>query len=218
MYPIQKELSLIASQLDKIGTTKEDQTKHLNDCFIKELQQAGILKRYDECNKKIRTQWFFQPYGIHGIAHTRRVLFLTLLIAYNESISDTDTELLCYAAMLHDVGRTNDYYDLAHGMKSWQKIEKLQLLKKIFFEEKRELLKVLIVFHAINDDIGLKKIQESKLIQNKDLAICLFRIFKDADNLDRVRLGDFNKEFLRTNSSMSLVSIAEELYTQGDWN
>jgi len=42
-------------------------------------------------------------------------------------------------------------------------------------------------------------------------------IFKDADGLDRVRLGDLNPDYLRTASAPRLLLVAHQIYFQPYW-
>ncbi|MHB8132284.1 MAG: hypothetical protein ACYDEX_25300 [Mobilitalea sp.] len=42
-------------------------------------------------------------------------------------------------------------------------------------------------------------------------SIELLKIFKDCDNLDRVRLGDLDVRYLRNQYSAKLVSVADRL-------
>lgn len=50
--------------------------------------------------------------------------------------------------------------------------------------------------------------------QPRDLphAMALTRLLKDADNLDRVRLGDLDPKFLRHDSAKDLVGFAQRLF------
>ena len=43
-------------------------------------------------------------------------------------------------------------------------------------------------------------------------ALELTRLLKDADNLDRVRLGDLNPKFLRHESARDLTGFAKRLF------
>lgn len=42
--------------------------------------------------------------------------------------------------------------------------------------------------------------------------MALTRLLKDADNLDRVRLGDLDPKFLRHDSAKDLVGFAQRLF------
>ena len=54
----------------------------------------------------------------------------------------------------------------------------------------------------------------SASFQPRDLphAMALTRLLKDADNLDRVRLGDLDPKFLRHDSAKDLVGFAQRLF------
>lgn len=148
--------------------------------------------------------------GIHGIEHTYRVLLLVIELAKLENLTNQQTKLLKFCAIFHDVGRVNDEVDYFHGQRS------IRLLKyNNFFDLKQfdqQLTKFIIENHCINDEVAIKKVDEYNLA-NKCEAIYLLKIFKDADNLDRYRIGDFDPSFLRIINSFKLIQFALELAT-----
>jgi HD domain. len=180
--------------------------------FEGELQSSGILKRYSEYTRQIDIKWFHNPSGIHALSHTRRVLLLSLLIGYLEDYSKNDRDLLGWAAVYHDIGRTNDGYDPDHGMSSYDKLIKQNLLE-LDDDQEQEILRFLIQNHAIPDQSAYKKLSHYKLT-DVDRTLKLYDAFKDADGLDRVRINDLNPEYLRTPSAHRLLLAAHQLYRQ----
>lgn len=66
-------------------------------------------------------------------------------------------------------------------------------------------------YHCIRDKEGLEAIQYEDAIQDKKRAINLLKRFKDCDGLDRVRLGDFDSKYLRTETGKRLEIVAVQL-------
>jgi hypothetical protein len=177
-----------------------------------ELEAAGIIKQYNSYSKKINNRWFHNPDGIHALGHTKRVLLLSLLISYLEKYCEEDKNLLCLASIYHDIGRINDGYDPDHGIASYNKLIKKNLLKSTNFND-QESLRFLVENHAIPDQSAYKKLN-SYNHTDSDRTLRLYDAFKDADGLDRVRIKDLNPEYLRTRSSHRLLLAAHQLYKQ----
>lgn len=180
--------------------------------FPVELRAAGILRQYYSYSQQIETEWFHNPSGVHALGHTKRVLFLSLMIGYLENYSAEDINLLCWAALYHDIGRTNDGYDPDHGIASYAQLVRKNLIL-LPDRQERESLRFLIQNHAIADQSAYKLLNRYEL-DDVDRTLRLFAAFKDADGLDRVRIGDLNPEYIRTRSAHRLLLAAHQLYKQ----
>jgi hypothetical protein len=110
------------------------------------------------------------------------------------------------AALLHDCGRTNDNNE-RHGMIGSRKVykNKNRLCSAFNLSEKdfKEIM-FLIEYHDLDDVLFNSKIGK------------LLTILKDADCLDRYRLGAYRTEFdynmLRTEEAKRLVLLAAFMY------
>ncbi len=153
---------------------------------------------------------------VHGPGHVERVMLLAALLAMEEGFSARDTELLLLAAAYHDAGRADDTRDPAHGRRS---AEMLALdsrlaprLKGLSGEERRALLGA-VEAHSLSDptreDVGARWDVDA----GPDSLFRLLAVgLKDADNLDRVRLGDMDPKHLRTPAAKELTDFAAELF------
>ncbi len=147
------------------------------------------------------------PSEIHGILHTQRVLLHLLILCDLLKLSHNEKKILCTAAMYHDLGRVHDYEDLTHGVRS----------RKIYesnVEYPSPVVSFLIEYHSRPDEDGFKEIENNpRLSGDKELVILLYNVFKDADALDRVRLGlrDLDLNYLRLPESKRLTKIARLL-------
>lgn len=150
---------------------------------------------------------------LHGVNHTRRVSFNVRLLADIDGLSEEDKKILLTAAMYHDIGRVNDDEDPSHGAYSVKKMKSRQLISE-FSEEDQELIYFLIYEHSLpkrknKEDIsGLKP-------GLKERYSTMLKYLKDADKLDRVRLGRYdglNPSRLELPTSQRLVKLAYQSY------
>lgn len=148
-----------------------------------------LLEAYDTLQEEA-----LFPSAIHGPAHIHRVLLLSALVCQGEGVGEGMVRQVFRAASYHDVGRTFDGYDVDHGARS--ALRELQAAVTAHARPDREMEAVVASFHP----------------QNLPQALELTRLLKDADNLDRVRLGDLDPWFLRHSSAKDLTGFAERLF------
>jgi len=190
------------------------QVKHLDLIRIGDLlplmQAQGLITQYYHFAGQIQTEWFHNPQGIHALSHTKRVLMLGLILAFLEQLPDQDRDLICQAAIYHDIGRITDGYDTGHGIASYQKLAEIGLLQHVPATE-QETIRFIIEKHAVADKTALKQLSKynPKGIEH---TLKLYNIFKDADGLDRVRINDLNPDYLRSPSAQKLLLLAHQLY------
>jgi hypothetical protein len=172
--------------------------------------------------------WFVRPNGfdaahtIHGLSHTRRVLIHATAIADELELSPLEREAIEFAACWHDIGRTNDGVDYYHGAKSAGKAVALGLHDGLD-PRVRELALYAITHHCGSEDHGGRAAFSVGYHEHvgaedwvwhpidPDSALWVFRVLKDADGLDRVRLGDLKVKYLRTDPARGMLDRAEQL-------
>jgi len=148
---------------------------------------------------RIEQSWFDRPdgasgaHGIHGTGHTRRVLTHALEIASALEVAAWERKAVELAAGWHDIGRTNDGVDYYHGAKSAGKVVGLGLHQGI------DAAVLEVALFAVTHHSGGEQHAESAALRTRDAdaALKVFRVLKDADALDRVRLGDLDVSYLR---------------------
>lgn len=145
---------------------------------------------------------------LHGLEHSKRVLFLSFLISEIEDLTESEEDILNQVAIYHDIGRTCDGVCLIHGTDSFNKLRSSRLLEGYELED-RESIRYIMENHSIPDNQFIS-IDEYK-IENKSRARKLLDIFKDIDALDRVRDKDLDSSFLRTEASKKLILVAYQL-------
>ena len=154
----------------------------------------------------------------HGESHTARVLANALLIAAEEMdfLSDSQIEVLAMAAVFHDCGRLGDSVETGHGKRSAEIALESEYVKTYFNGNDKKILSAIISCHDIDDENGIKYIEENVPESCKETAKLLYYILKDADALDRYRLSGYRREFdynllrLEESKRLPLVTAAME--------
>ena len=163
----------------------------------------------------VPAEWFERPdgssgaHGIHGIAHTLRVWIHAQEIAEVLGLAEWQRETLHYAALWHDIGRTHDGVDYYHGAKSAGKAQGLGLHAGVDARV-RDTALYAITHHCGDEEHGRRA---ADWLPNADGALQVFLVLKDADGLDRVRLGsdELDVRQLRFEVSREQVARAWEL-------
>lgn len=173
------------------------------------LEAKGLMQIYRVRSGELQPPYFKDPFGIHGIAHARRVLILSLILACLNNLNGEDMEILILASLYHDIGRTHNGTCFDHGRNSFIKMAGLGLAGTERGED-TEILRYVIENHCIDDREGYRSAGKYHF-SDKNRAVELLKLFKDCDNLDRVRLGDLNTGYLRNSYSPGLVKVAGRL-------
>lgn len=151
------------------------------------------------------------PSEIHGQDHIERVMLLGAMIACFKKLDAEDTRLLLTACAYHDIGRVNDRRDAAHGKRAADMLMHIPEITDGMYS--KEILYAIIAGHSCPDEsidlyMDTYEVKPERREKAKELYYCL----KDADNLDRVRLGDLDTGYLRNDISKQLVGAAKEIY------
>ena len=175
--------------------------------LISEMKKSEIYAEYIKAESFIHREHYLNADGIHGIYHTKRVLILSLCLSHIFSHCTYTRNILINASLYHDIGRTHDFADRSHGIKSYRKLRKI--LPR-FLDYDNEPIKFLIENHCL--EIEYIDFNKYKL-ENPEKIKQMLHIFKDADALDRVRLDTpFEQLILYNNESVELFEIAKYLY------
>jgi hypothetical protein len=147
-------------------------------------------------------EWYLHDStDIHGSGHAARVLVWANVIGcwMLERGVEVDLAVVHSAAALHDVRRLNDGHDLLHGHRcaTWLLDVESPALRG-FSQERRSRVAYCCQWHVPSDAEAPAMTAE---------LMCL----KDADGLDRVRLGDLDVSYLRTELARDLVKHAQFL-------
>jgi len=164
---------------------------------------------------QIPREWFVRPNGhqaadtIHGVKHTLRVWIHAQALAEVLGLVQWEREALHHATLWHDVGRTHDGADYYHGAKSAGRVVGLGLHAPLD-EFEREVALFAVTHHSGDERYAEP---DARWMPDLEAAMRVFRVLKDADALDRVRLGPYDLDVsqLRFPQSHERIDIAWEL-------
>ena len=184
--------------------------------MLKEFAQTAYGQQWITAMEQLDYSVLYKSW-LHGTGHIERVILLGALIAWREQLGESDTKLLLTACSYHDIGRINDRREDEHGRRAATMLarDKFYLHEHRIPESDRTTLYAMVTTHSLSDkkmpmvaqEYGLPEAEMPRFL---NLAGCL----KDADNLDRARLGDLDPTRLRHHSSRDLVMFAEALYRE----
>ena len=182
------------------GTKKEmEQEKNIK------LNLSRYTHWFEFMNQEIK--FWLQDSEFHTKSHCGRVLLFALMIGEQKHLNDEEIEVLAQAAVFHDSRRLDDQLDIGHGARAAAYYKDYcHENESIRFDERT---KRIIEYHD-QDDIQSIQNLEKIMSENPNIVI-LYQIFKDADALDRFRLGvdGLDVRYLRTDESKELYSFAK---------
>lgn len=144
---------------------------------------------------------------MHGLGHIERTILQGGFCAMEEGLDRSDTALLLLACSYHDVGRQDDWVDDLHGWRSAQRIGAITGRTG----EDLKLLQGAVDAHSRKEAV-LRETVAGYHPADLNRAVRLAQLLKDADGLDRVRLGDLDPSYLRRETSHSRAGLAFEVY------
>jgi len=180
---------------------------------------------------EVPAAWFLRPdgaHGIHGIGHTRRVCIHVLRLSAALDVPQRLCGLTLTAARWHDLGRTHDGVEPEHGARSVRRVHELGLADEPVAAgdlppADLELVLFAIRYHSLDDATARRaaawraaawRAAARRAALSPD-ALPLLWLLKDADALDRVRLGgggDVDPAYLRHPCAAEFIDFAWELY------
>ena len=176
---------------------------------VAELKRSAYYDLLTEAYGRLRTGELYVS-GIHGQGHIERVMLLGAIIAMQQGFTPRQTELLLIACSYHDIGRVDDSRDDRHGQRSAERLAGMTL-PSVGGEELRAI-QAAVATHSTKDAMIESFAEEYRVPEeSRDLCRLLCKGLKDADNLDRVRLGDLDVRHLRFAQSPLLAPAAEEI-------
>ena len=154
----------------------------------------------------LKAEYFNHQSFLHGIMHTYRVMHNVRIVGQKHNILPSIVSTAFCSAFIHDMARTHDGHCTRHG--KWAVDEKLPLFVKkfkLFGLSKEEIatLKTAVTFHSLSEEID-----------RSHPHYPVTALLKDADALDRIRLGTYglNPAYLRLPKSKNLIKQAENNY------
>ena len=170
---------------------------------------------------QVPDEWFFHRSRLHGASHTKRVHIHAQRLLGQLGWSDTDAELVLCAALWHDIGRVGDGIEPGHGAASAARADALGLSAGLAPAE-AAVVRFAIVRHSLRDHDAEEhaaelagSADEARRLAEPERALRVLWLLKDADALDRVRLGfgeGADPAQLRHPETEALIPFASHLY------
>jgi hypothetical protein len=147
---------------------------------------------------------FWHASTLHGQAHVSRVMIhaFRLIEATGES---PFAPALWAAVYLHDIARRHDGLCHRHGADAWARLAGLPDVRELFERGGVEQSDYAAIQAAVTQHC---RGEVAPAHPHRELVALL----KDADALDRVRLGDLNPAFLRHRHAAGMIRFAERLF------
>lgn len=162
------------------------------------LSWVSEIKRFD-----------FSMHPVHGLPHTFRCGFYAFCIGLKLGISEELLKICVLAGLFHDIGRTDDEFDVVHGEAS------ASMLLKLFKELDERYLSVMqaaVHTHCFPepfdesmwlDYIHVLDIDDTRLVSD---------ILRASDSLDYMRLGisSYDDKYLHGEIERKMILVAFE--------
>lgn len=198
----EKEVLVRYKDLNIVGTTELYGLETLNMLI------PAVNPRYQKFKEELYTIPFDYESEIHGRLHSARVLLHCLFLSKLKNLPVDDRRILAESSVWHDSGRINDNYCEEHGYSGYTNYKNDCMSAS---EKPDDIVSFLIKYHCRPDADGYKEIATNPVLKvQKERITMLYKIFKDADALDRVRLGirDLDVNQLRCPESHHLTLVA----------
>ena len=167
---------------------------------------------------QVPDEWFFHYSRLHGASHTKRVHIHAQRLLEQLVWSGADAELVLCAALWHDIGRVGDGVEPGHGAASAARANVLGLSAHLAPSD-AAVVRFAIVRHSLHDRGARDCAQqlagsadEARRLAEPERALRVLWLLKDADALDRVRLGEgADRAQLRHPETEALIPFAAQL-------
>lgn len=145
---------------------------------------------------------------LHTREHSKRVLLYALIMGEQRLGAQNDVlHPLMHSAVFHDTRRRDDGLDRGHGARAARYYRTFCPTGDLkFYDSAFHIMQ----YHDQDDALGIRELQHNGA---DSLNVDLYQIFKDADALDRFRLGPngLDVRFLRNPEAIALIPLAKDL-------
>jgi hypothetical protein len=176
---------------------------------------------------RVRGDWFTRRSRLHGVAHTQRVHIHAQRLTELLDSPLADRGLVLRAALWHDIGREGDGVEPPHGLRSVARADALGLLAELT-PSHASVIRFAIERHSLGDAGAGERAAElaaandpARRLADPEIALRVLWLLKDADALDRVRLGAGERpdpRQLRHRETAGLVGFADALLAAFEWH
>ncbi|MBR5133288.1 MAG: hypothetical protein IKV29_04200 [Alistipes sp.] len=169
-----------------------------------DVRQALEYIGVETCDFNLKNSMFTRPKHsiIHGIGHIYRVMIGCALLG--RLVQKPREALLAFCgAYIHDLARCNDGIDFEHGanavLKHFEHFNHIWDKYRLTPQE-RDQVKEAVIQHSI-----------CEYFKPGDSGYDVMAMLKDADALDRCRIGDLAPDMLRYAESRELITVIKDI-------
>jgi hypothetical protein len=180
--------------------------------------RAWLARRPD-----VPQAWFRRVSRVHGVSHTQRVHIHAQRLIETLGWSEADGGLVLSAVLWHDIGRHGDGVEPRHGASSVARTDELGLAAGLSPAD-AAAVRFAILRHSLPDGDAPEQAarletsaDEARRLAEPERALRILGLLKDADALDRVRLGwgeCADPRQLRHGATIDLIPFAAALYAE----
>ncbi|MEO8681391.1 MAG: hypothetical protein ABI665_20240 [Vicinamibacterales bacterium] len=152
---------------------------------------------------------FWHPSTLHGQAHVTRVMVHAIRLVAATGQHEQGPRLWA-AVFLHDIARRHDGVCHQHGADAAQRLRAEPPLQERLAEAGLTMADYSAIEAAVTAHSAPKE------VAREHPHWPLIALLKDADGLDRVRLGDLDPRRLRHAEAREMVPFAQELFDVTD--
>jgi HD superfamily phosphodiesterase len=171
----------------------------------------GDMEAWKALAPAVPAAWFVRSRSsLHGVRHTQRVHIHAQRLTAQLDWPAPDRRLVLAAALWHDIGRLSDEKEPEHGAGSAKRALSLDLTAQLPASDVEPAL-FAVTFHSLDDEEGE---EEARGLAQPERALRMLWLLKDADALDRVRLGGpwaIRRNTLRFSCTEAHIDFADEL-------
>jgi hypothetical protein len=184
-------------------------------------REDDSVARWAERAPDVRDDWFRRRSDLHGVRHTQRVHIHAQRLVEALGWPPGDAELVLHAALWHDIGRLGDGVEPGHGAGSVERADELALTS-VLAQRDAAVVRFAILRHSLPDEGALEHAEglaaasdPTRRLAEPGRALRVLWLLKDADALDRIRLGSGERpdpRQLRNEATAASLDFAEALY------
>ena len=182
----------------------------------------GDAARWAARAPDVSGDWFRRDSRLHGVGHTQRVHIHAQRLLGELGWDEDDAQLVLSAAIWHDIGRETDGIEPRHGERSVLRTYQLGLLTTLPPAD-AAVVRFAIHRHSLPDRGAAARAaelatdpDEACRLAEPERALRVLWLLKDADALDRIRLGFgdcADPGQLRHPEAVAQIPFAAELFT-----
>ena len=203
---IEKYSREVISSLPKVKTDVNDMYELFS--VINELKENGLWNKFRELTS-FTERFDFSMHPIHGFPHTFRCGFYAFCMGVKLGLDEEKLKLCVLASLFHDIGRTDDEFDVVHGEASAKHFPKLF---SELDEDSLSVLQAAVHTHCFPEPFDESMWLDYIHVLSIDDARLVSDLLRASDSLDYMRLGisEYDDKYLHSENARKMILLAFE--------